>query len=181
MISLRQFCLESTIWKKSYAEGYLGAFLSDGFASPLLLQVAEELRQQFPGIFRNHKLLQAWAFKQDSQRSPLNIHADAAAVNVNFWITPNEANLDLTCGGLTVWDKEAPKDWDFKDYNDSKYKPKIMEFLRSKGAAPVTIPYRENRALIFNSDLFHESDRCLFRDDYESRRINITLLYGHRS
>lgn len=56
-----------------------------------------------------------------------------------------------------------------------------MEFLRSNGAAPVTVPYRENRALIFNSDLFHESDRCHFRDDYESRRINITLLYGHRS
>ena len=179
--SLRQFCLESTIWKKGYVEGYLGAFLSEGFASPLLLQVAEELRQQFPGIFRNHQLLQAWAFKQDSQRRPLNMHADAAAVNVNFWVTPDKANLDLTCGGLTVWDKEAPKDWDFKVYNDSKYKPKIMEFLQAKGASPVTIPYRENRALIFNSDLFHESDRCLFRDDYESRRINITLLYGHRS
>lgn len=179
--SLRQFCLESTIWKKGYVEGYVGAFLSDGFSSPLLLQVAEELRQQLPGIFRDHQLLQAWAFKQDSQRRPLNIHADAAAVNVNFWITPNEANLDLTCGGLTVWDKEAPKDWDFKVYNDSKNKPKIMEYLRSNGAAPVTVPYRENRALIFNSDLFHESDRCHFRDDYESRRINITLLYGHRS
>ena len=179
--SLRQFCLESTIWKKGYIEGYVGAFLSEGFASPLLLQVAEELRQQFPGIFHDHQLLQAWAFKQDSQRRPLNIHADAAAVNVNFWITPNEANLDLTCGGLTVWDKEAPQDWDFKVYNDSKNKPKIMEFLQSNGATPVTVPYRENRALIFNSDLFHESDRCHFRDDYESRRINITLLYGHRS
>lgn len=179
--SLRQFCLESTIWKKGYVEGYVGAFLSEGFSSPLLLQVAEELRQQLPGIFREHQLLQAWAFKQDSQQKPLNIHADAAAVNVNFWITPNEANLDLTCGGLTVWDKEAPQDWDFKVYNDSKYKPKIMEFLRSSEASPVTVPYRENRALIFNSDLFHESDRCHFRDDYESRRVNITLLYGHRS
>ena len=179
--SLRRFCLESTIWKKDYVEGYLGAMLGEGFVSPLLLQIAEELREQFPGIFCDHRLLQAWAFKQDSQRKPLNIHADAAAVNVNFWITPNEANFDLTCGGLTVWDKEAPKDWDFKDYNDSQYKPKIMEFLRSSGASPITVPYRENRALIFNSDLFHESDHCVFRDDYQSRRINVTFLYGHRS
>lgn len=179
--SLHRFCLESTIWKKDYVEGYIGAFLNEGFSSPLLLQVAEELREQFPGIFHHHQLLQAWAFKQDSQRRPLNIHADAAAVNVNFWITPNEANLDLTCGGLTVWDKEAPKDWDFKDYNRRENKPKIMEFLRSSGASPVTVPYRENRALIFNSNLFHESDRCLFRDGYDSRRINITFLYGRRS
>ena len=179
--SLRRFCLESTIWKKDYGEGYVGAFLSEGFSSPLLLQVAEELRAKFPRIFHHHYLLQAWAFKQDSQRLPLNIHADAAAVNVNFWITPDEANLDRSCGGLVVWDKEAPKDWDFKVYNSSQYKPKIMEFLRESGASPVRVPYRENRALIFNSDLFHESDRCVFRDDYQSRRINITFLYGHRA
>mgnify|MGYP003315515060 CR=1 FL=1 len=103
--ALRRFCLESTIWKKDYMEGYLGAMLGEGFASPLLLQIAEELREQFPRIFCDHRLLQAWAFKQDSQRKPLNMHADAAAVNVNFWITPNEANLDLTCGGMIVWDK----------------------------------------------------------------------------
>jgi len=29
--------------------------------------------------------------------------------------------------------------------------------------------------------LFHETDDVRFRDDYLSRRINITLLYGYRS
>lgn len=42
------------------------------------------------------------------------------------------------------------------------------------------IPYRANRAVVFNSDLFHETDQFTFKDEYESRRINITLLYGHR-
>jgi hypothetical protein len=28
--------------------------------------------------------------------------------------------------------------------------------------------------------LFHETDDITFRDDYVSRRINITLLYGYR-
>ena len=36
------------------------------------------------------------------------MHADAAAVNVNFWLTPDDANLDPDGGGLVVWDKEAP-------------------------------------------------------------------------
>jgi hypothetical protein len=44
----------------------------------------------------------------------------------------------------------------------------------------VTIPYRQNRAVIFNSDLFHETDRISFRGGYENRRINVTLLYGKR-
>ena len=178
--ALRQFCWESTIWKKDYEDGYIGAFLGEGFSSPLLLQVAEELRTAFPGIFHQHRLLQAWAFKQDSARRPLKIHADAAAVNVNFWITPDDANLDPASGGLIVWDKEAPREWDFKAYNSTVFQPKIREFLKQSGASPVKVPYRANRALVFNSDLFHESDTCSFRDEYESRRINITFLYGRR-
>lgn len=178
--ALRRFCWESTMWKKDYENGYIGAFLGDGFASPLLLQIAEELRVTFPRIFKQHRLTQAWAFKHDSARRGLNIHADAAAVNVNFWITPNEANLNQETGGLVVYDKEAPRDWNFQEYNSDKNKPKILAWLKQVGAQTVKIPYRTNRAIVFNSDLFHETDEIAFRDDYLSRRINITLLYGFR-
>jgi len=181
LASLRKFCLESTIWKRGYDNGYLGAFLGDGFSCPLLLQVAEELRLRFPRIFGKHLLTQAWAFKYDSERVGLNIHADAAAVNVNFWITPDGANLNPSSGGLIVWDKEAPRDWNFREYNSTSREPKVREFLEASGARPVTIPYRANRAVVFNSDLFHETDRFHFRDEYDSRRINVTLLYGRRS
>ncbi len=178
--SLRQFCWESTIWKKDYENGYLGAFLGDGFATPLLLQIAEELRLTFPRIFQHHHLTQAWAFKQDHARRGLNIHADAAAVNVNFWITPDEANLDPEKGGLVVYDKEAPRDWNFAAYNSEQNRPKIMAWLRQAGAEAIRIPYRANRAVVFNSDLFHESDDIAFKDEYLHRRINITLLFGYR-
>lgn len=177
---LRAFCLESTIWKKDYEDGYIGAFLGEGFATPLLIQVAEELRTRFPRIFKQHRLMQAWAFKYDSTLKGLRIHADAAAVNVNFWITPDEANEDPDHGGLVVWDKEAPADWDFSVYNNTRNEPLIREFLDRSGAQEVTIPYRQNRAVIFNSNLFHQTDRLRFKDTYESRRVNITLLYGHR-
>jgi hypothetical protein len=178
--ALRRFCWESTMWKKDYENGYIGAFLGDGFASPLLLQIAEELRLKFPRIFKEHRLTQAWAFKHDSARRGLNIHADAAAVNVNFWITPDEANLNQETGGLVVYDKEAPRDWNFQEYNSDKNKPKILTWLKQVGAKAVKIPYRANRAVVFNSDLFHETDVIAFKDDYLSRRINITLLYGYR-
>lgn len=178
--ALRRFCLEATIWKKDYENGYSGAFLGDGFASPLLFQIAEELRRTFPRIFTHHRLTQAWAFKHDSARRGLNIHADAAAVNVNFWITPDEANLDPDTGGLVVYDREAPREWNFKEYNSDQNKPKILAWLKEVGARAVKIPYRANRAVVFNSDLFHETDRISFKDDYPSRRINVTLLYGYR-
>lgn len=177
---IRAFCLESTIWKRDYPNGYIGTFLANGFACPLLLQIAEELRTRFPKIFQHHQLQQAWAFKHDSALRGLNMHADAAAVNVNFWITPNEANRNPESGGLVVWDKEAPDAWDFAEYNNDKNKHKIQGFLKESGAKPLNIPHRQNRAVIFNSNLFHETDVIEFQDSYECRRINVTLLYGHR-
>ena len=44
----------------------------------------------------------------------------------------------------------------------------------------MTVPYRSNRAVIFDSHLFHETDRIVFKEGYLNRRINITLLYGLR-
>ena len=44
----------------------------------------------------------------------------------------------------------------------------------------MTVPYRANRAVIFDSDLFHETDQIAFKEGYLNRRINITMLYGTR-
>lgn len=176
---MRRFCLESTIWYQfTYANGYLGAFWEQGFWCPLLAQIAEELRLALPGIFGPHRLRKLWAFKYDSRLSGIPMHADFAAVNVNFWITPDAANLDPERGGLVVWDKEAPADWDFQAYNTDL--PAMRRFLADSKAKPVRIPHRQNRAAIFNSDPFHETDTIRFADGYANRRINITLLYGAR-
>lgn len=180
LAGLRRFCLESTVWFQfKYANGYLGAYWEAGFWCPLLAQVAEGLRQALPGIFGRHTLRKCWAFKYDSRLSGIPMHADFAAVNVNFWVTPDAANLDPNGGGLVVWDKEAPADWDFADYNANE--TAMKGFLTTSGAKPVRIPHRQNRVVIFNSDLFHETDRIAFADGYENRRINITLLYGTRA
>lgn len=176
--SLRRFCWGSTIWRTAHKEGYLGAFPENGFAAPLLVQIAEDLRAAFPAIFKDHPLLYAWAFKYDSQLRGTEIHADEAAVNVNFWITSDEANLDPDRGGLVVWDKAAPLEWDFAKFNaDIRL---ARGFLSRSGAKPVTVPYRANRAVIFDSDLFHETDEIKFAEGYQNRRINVTLLYGRR-
>jgi tetratricopeptide (TPR) repeat protein len=178
LAGLRRFCLEAPVWRKSYDNGYLGAFPEHGFACPLLGQIAEELRGAFPAIFRAHPLLYMWGFKYDSQLTGINIHADEAAVNVNFWLTPDQANLDPESGGLVIWDVAAPLTWDFAKFNSDT--PAIRDFLAKAGAKSVTVPYRANRAVIFDSDLFHETDTIRFKDGYQSRRINVTMLFGRR-
>jgi hypothetical protein len=99
-------------------------------------------------------------------------------VNVNFWITPDEANLDPEGGGLVIWDIAAPLEWDFAKMNNDQQA--IRDFMADHGAKPIRVPYRQNRAVIFDSDLFHETDTIRFKDGYLNRRINITMLYGRR-
>lgn len=183
LASLYQFCLESTVWwSNRYTHGRLGAFFHDGFGSPLLLQIAEELRAALPRVIGDrYPLRQLWGFKNGQEVRPADVtaHADFAAVNVNFWVTPTEANLDPSSGGLIVHNQDAPTDWDFHTYNG---KPEVIDaYLRRQSSTAVTIPYRQNRAIIFNSDLFHGTAAMHFRPGYANRRINITLLYGDRA
>ncbi|MGH8766326.1 MAG: tetratricopeptide repeat protein [Burkholderiales bacterium] len=178
MQSVRDFCRESTFWN-NIKPGYLGSYFFDGFCSKLLLRLAWELRERFPRIIQGKPLQMMWGYKCDSALPGLGVHADEAAVNVNFWITEDEANLDTEHGGLLVYTHNAPRDWDFAKFNnDSKA---ILDFLNSVGSLPLRVPYRANRAVIFDSDLFHATDQPRFRDGYLNRRINITLLYGLRS
>ncbi len=176
--ALRRYCWGSDIWRVGYPDGYVGAFPEYGFAAPLLAQIVEEFRATFAEICGDHPLKYIWAFKYDSEKRGIGIHADEAAVNVNFWITPDDANLDPDGGGLAIWDKAAPQDWDFSKYNRDV--SAIRDFLRENGAHKLTVPHQANRAVIFNSDLFHETDTIRFRPGYLNRQINVTVLYGDR-
>jgi hypothetical protein len=178
--SLRLFCLESTVWSANqYEYGRLGSFFREGFNCPLLIQIAEELRAAFPRMIGSRlPVTQIWGYKYAATQPSLPPHADFAAVNVNVWITPSEANLEPDAGGLVVYDVGAPPEWDFASYNrDGR---KIRDFLASRGARPKHIPYRENRAIIMDSDLFHATPALRFKEGYENQRINVTFLFGDR-
>ena len=178
LAALRAYCLESTIWN-DLKGGYLGAYMQDGFSGRLLLGIANELRLKMPRTIRNHALQTMWAYKYDSHYSGIGVHADVAAINVNFWITPDEANLSPGSGGLVIYTHDAPRTWSFKHFNHDH--ARIQAYLESVGAKKITVPYRANRAVIFDSDLFHETDAFRFREGYENRRVNVTMLYGTRA
>ena len=176
---LRRFCRASTMWRRPYRHGYLGAMPEFGFACPLLAQIADELHTVFPNVIGEHSLRFLWGFKYDSHLSGIPMHADQAAVNVNFWIAPEDANRDPASGGLKIWPVKPPPDWNFDRYN--KDEAAIRAFLAEAGAEPMVIPHRANRAVVFDSDLFHETDHIDFAGGYLNRRINVTMLYGRRT
>ena len=177
--ALRRYLLHSTIWHDfNHVRGFLAAYLEDGLACPLLLQIAADLRIMFPKILGTHPLTQAWAFKCVGGRHSVDVHMDAAAVSINFWITPDAANLEPDYGGLVLHDTPPPPEWRIAGYDQDV--GAIREFLDREGSARTIVPHRENRAVIFDSNLFHQSDTVDFKPGHENHRINITLLFGQR-
>lgn len=179
---LQNLLWESTVWFQTKLPlqfgSYVGAYLDDGLHDPVLLQLAKDLYDAVPAIFQGHPLRYLWAYKYDSNvDTGIHLHADQAAVNVNIWLTPEEANLDKESGGLVVYTAKPPASWDFRQYNTETELVR-EQLLKPTGFSNVTVPYRENRAVIFDSSLFHQTDHCHFRNGYKNRRINLTLLFG---
>jgi tetratricopeptide (TPR) repeat protein len=175
--ALRGYALRSTIWfDYSKAGGYCGSYLNDGFGCPLLMQLAEELRERMPAVLGPHPLTHLWGYIYDATLSGITSHADPAKVNLNFWVTPDDANLDPDSGGLVVWTREAPADWDFQAYNNE---PEAIDAFVAD-SDKVVVPHRRNRVVMFNSSLVHRTDDFRFRPGLMNRRLNMTMLFGHR-
>ncbi len=154
---LRKHLLESAIWFDfAHIDGFLAAYLEDGLASPLLLQIADEIREAFPGIVGDHPLSQAWAFKGLAPDLPIELHADDAEVSLNFWLTPDAANRNPGRGGMVIHGQESGCETE----------------------NGIVVPYRQNRAALFRSRLRHGSDAPEFAVGYENLRINVTMLFG---
>jgi tetratricopeptide (TPR) repeat protein len=172
---LRKFCLESTVWRHPYKFGYVGAFPQNGFASTSLFAIAEELSAELGEAFDAYQLAQWWAFVYDTKLPGTDIHGDDADFSLNLWITPDSANLDPDGGGLVIWDKKAPSDWNYNDYNSGG--ERVRQFLEDQNAESSVIPYRENRAVLFEGHLFHRTDDFSFAPGFENRRRSVTFLF----
>ncbi|CBJ25538.1 conserved unknown protein [Ectocarpus siliculosus] len=186
------FCREATVFF-DIKPGYLGAYFNDGLTSPWLVQIAHELQERLPQVLEGMTLSNLWAYKFDSDTSMDGIatHSDHATVNLNFWVTPDDANLDPSSGGLVVYPKVPPSGedpnqpssggtLDMKQWNNSSRVSDIESWLKDEGVydLAVTVPYRQNRVVVFDSRLLHRSDKFLFREGYENRRINLTFLFS---
>jgi tetratricopeptide (TPR) repeat protein len=180
--SLYRFCLDSTIFFRQSHNAFLASYVSESFNCSLLFRIAEELKQHFPRVLGPHSLTNIWVYRYPDQGEGVRAHTDDAAVTFNFWITPDEANLDPESGGLVIYTKEQPMDWDWYKFNYQKDDPDVLrtltEFIQSADSR--IIAYRQNRALLFHSNLFHRSDDFRFRNTYADRRMNVTMLFGER-
>jgi tetratricopeptide (TPR) repeat protein len=172
---VQRFCLESTVWRHPYKFGYIGAFPEDGFASISLFAIAEELQKALGEALNGCRLWQWWGFAYDAKLPGTDIHADDSDLTLNLWITPDSANLDPSTGGIIVWNQGAPREWSFDDYNSGG--DRVRQFLEDQHAESTVIPYRANRAVLFEGNLFHRTDGFTFAHGFTNRRRNLTFSF----
>ena len=123
-----------------------------------------------------------WGYKHENARNPegITVHADDAAVNVNFWLTPDSANLSPGSGGLRIYTQLANETLSFEEINGQP-PGEMREKLMRAGAKTIDVPYKQNRMVMFDSSLYHETQPFQFSSErYDEKRINFTLLFGVR-
>jgi hypothetical protein len=180
--ALRLFLLESTVFFTHSPADFVGSYMADGLSCTVVYQIVAELRQRLPRVLKDCALNNIWAYRYDRRSDGVRAHYDDGSVTINFWITDDDANLNSGGpGGLVVYDKERPLDWDWS-VNVYKDDPAVQARMTSyiADAKQVSIPYRCNRAVMFKSTLLHRSEPFEFRDGFENRRMNITLLFRRR-
>ena len=166
---------------RSMRAGYLGAFPTDGALHPLLIEVAAALASAAPRIFDGHPLALWWLFKySEHQPAGIGLHADPAAVNVNLWLTEDDAWREG--GGLIIYRHvlplEQPTQAANREFESKGHEAELRAQLTPHGRSRIS--YKCNRAVIFRSDQWHESEPFVFESGYTERRLNLTFLFGDR-
>jgi tetratricopeptide (TPR) repeat protein len=181
--SLRKFCLESTIFFRQSHNTFVSSYLHEGFNCSVLYKIVSELKVKFPDVVGPLSLQNIWCYRQAPEGDGVLAHSDQAAVTFNFWITPDDANLEKNEGGLVLYDKEQPREWDWYETNAEKENPRVLQRIMAylEDANMTSIPYRENRAVMFYSNMFHRSDRFRFKPGYDNSRMNVTMLFGQHA
>lgn len=143
-------------------------------SDPLLVRAIEWARETFT-LLEGHTFQQGWFFIYDNRCPGVNVHADPGHLNVNIWLTPDEAIADWNKNGLVVYDKRRPDHWTWDDYNANGRK--IRQFLKNSAATPQTIDYKYRRAVMFDSTVFHKTNGVHTRRGLSNRRVNCTLVF----
>lgn len=132
-----------------------------------------ELRESLPEVLGHLELVKHWAVACHENKG-LHIHSDNAAVAVNFWITDDSHNLDSGSGGLRLYKLKRSDEMLVHEFNAM---PWAGEYFGKKSPELLAnIPYKKNRAVIFNAEIFHSSDEVKFSaESLESVRIGVTM------
>lgn len=137
--------------------------------------IAEEVLSNLPELLGGRELITYWALMY-KKNTPGRVHADTAGITLTVWLTPDSHNLDPTSGGLVLYDVKRPDELLAHEHLVSEWSEPYVE-QHTKGDR-IRVPYRCNRAVLFDGKTFHHTDTLRFaHDSPHSHRINLTFAF----
>ena len=173
LAGIRASVAADTRWQ--FPHGGSGTEYLPSPASEILLPLAERLRMLLPGLLGALELVDHWALRYHDATG-LHAHTDTGQLTVNFYLTPDECNLTPGQGGLLLSKVQRPAEMSLVSYNSAPWSDAYL--ARADDGTRIRLPYRCNRAVLFDSRTFHSSDTFRFTDtDNASRRVNVGLIF----
>jgi hypothetical protein len=176
--AVREELMSSWAWQLMNSDGK-ELFVRD-FGSAPVEAVAAELIERLPKVLGGLSLEQYIAFWHH-QNAGLYAHSDIGQVSLNLWLTPDEYNRNPESGGLILHDVKRRDDMEIHEFNCAPWSTDYLA-ANTKGNV-VRVPYRFNRAVLFDSRTFHASDGPLdfVNEGPESIRLNLTFMFDERA
>jgi hypothetical protein len=136
--------------------------------------IVDDLLKASPRLFG--EFVRAWSFVYNNEADGVGLHSDPSSFNINVWVTPDESVKDKFKNGLNIYSVKVPSNWTREQYN--KNPDVLRDLIYEKPHVIYRVPYKYNRAIIFNASMPHETDSVLMHSGTQNRRVSYTMLYG---
>ncbi|WP_427914883.1 hypothetical protein ACPWT1_08215 [Ramlibacter sp. MMS24-I3-19] len=121
--------------------------------------IATEFIQAAGPVIDGLEICDYWALLYP-KNSTGNVHADAGRLTLTLWLTPDRHNLTAGTGGLVLYDVNRHPSQMLREY---LVPPASVHYVRKHSAGNhIHIPYRWNRAVLFDATTFHRTDDLHF-------------------
>lgn len=143
--------------------------------SPLTISniIGQKSQELFPFL---GEYIRAWYVRHDYDTRGVHFHSDPhpSQITVNLWVTPNESfpETDYT-NGLYVWRHNS-------ELVNRVLCDNLSEELLKKHydkKERISIPYRYNRVVFFNSYYLHSSHNTVSYTSWKDKKVNYAFLF----
>lgn len=177
---LREYALKST-HRDAFYEGYSASDFDKTDIHLYKIKALTSAAQKTIPLLNNKHFSRGWFFIYDTESGGVGVHVDPHSdITLNLWVTPDECmSGDNGCNGLNIWRIEPKPEWGYDISNGNS--AMCMEYIQQEQPEMVSVEYRFNRAVLFNSNYFHGSQPVRCRTGQENRKINYALLFNEEN
>jgi hypothetical protein len=143
---------------------------------PVFAAIAEGMKDRLPNVLGGLDMVYHWAYLH-TRSVGLSTHTDAGLVTLNLYLTPDKYNQEPGTGGLVLTTARRPPSVSLVEYNSEPWATQY--FQREHSDDEFVVEYRCNRLIIFDSRIYHRSDRIRFGGDgTRAMRTNVGVLFA---